>query len=430
MPPSDAGLPTSPAAARFWVNAALALCSVAVSLALVEVVLRISLQPSPDSSGRVFGLELPPLRVLPSGYQPDKLDPVARGEQPYRSIVVNGIAVTHGDLFGVMREDPQLAYAPRENTASKNGWWRSNNLGARHDRDTASTRAPGRARVLYFGDSYTQGSRVPQEDTYVSVLGTLRPQAEILNFGTDGYSTGQSFLRYTKLAEAIEFDQAVLVTVPSVNLWRDISVSRYIGERWPAYKLQPRFYLAQGKLELARSPFPDLAAQLADGPAFETVRRHLLAYDAFYFPQFEPAPPSDHFVAARLFRRVTASLRRRGIHAAIRSPQSEAMQVTRAIVGEFQRHVGARGAAFALVVLPNHQDVAAYREDRAFRDTWDAMRGSLCESATRCVDMMKQLLERPATDLDYGHDGTHYGPKANRIIAAALADAIPATGRH
>ena len=411
-------------------NAVLAICSIAISLAVGEAVLRLNLKPSVDSSGRVFGLDLPPMRVVPTDYRPENIDSVARGKEPYRSIVVNGVAVTHGDLFGIMREDPRLAYLPRESTASSNGWWRSNNLGARHDRDTAPARTPGRSRVLYFGDSYTQGSRVPREDTYPFVLGSLRPEVESINFGTDGYSTGQSFLRYARLAETLEFDLAVLVTVPSVNLWRDISVSRYIGERWPAYKLQPRFYLSQGRLELARSPFPDLAAQIADGPEFSAARKHLLAHDAFYFSQYEPSPLADYFVAARLFRRVVASVKRRSIHAEIRSPRSEAMQVTRAIVREFQRHVGSRAASFALVVLPNHQDIAAYKDDKSFRETWDAMRSSLCETANTCIDMMKHLADRPVADLDYGHDGTHYGPRANRIIAGVLAESIPLTGRR
>lgn len=430
MPANEAGLSKSPAASRIWVNVAVALCSILISFALVEVALRVLVEPSPDSSGRVFGLKLPPLRVLPSDYLPDSQDAVARSEQPYRSVIVNGIAVTHGDLFGVMREDPVLAYAPRENTASKHRWWRSNNVGARQERDMAPARTPGRPRALLFGDSYTQGSRVPQEDTYTYVLGAMRPEAEIVNFGTDGYSTGQSYLRYLNVAESLEFDVAVLVTVPSVNLWRDISVSRYIGEGWPTYKLQPRFHLAHGKLELARSPFPDLAAQLTDGPAFETVRRHLLAHDAFYFPQFEPSPLADHFLTARLFRRIIAGVKRRGIQAEIRSPQSEAMQVTRAIIGEFQQHVVTLGAEFVLIVLPTHADIASYRDSRSFRESWDAMRASLCEPAGACVDMMPPLSALPAGNLDYGYDGTHYGSKANRSIATTLAESIPLAGRR
>jgi hypothetical protein len=404
-------------------KAILAVGSAALSLVLVEAALRLAIEPSVHSSGRLFGLELPPLNVLPSDYGTTGRDLSSAGDEPYRSLRVNGIAITRGDMCGILREDPYLAYAPRENSASRNGWWRSNNYGARYDRDIAAARTPGRFRALFFGDSFAHGSRLPQQETFTSELEAILPDTELLNFGVDGYSTGQAYLRYTTIADRVEFDQAVLVTVPSTDLWRDLSVSRYIGDRWAAYKLQPRFYLTNGKLELARSPFADLAAQLADGPEFRTVRKHLLAHDSFYFPEFEPSPALDGIVSARLLRRTIAEIKKRRIHAGIRSPDSEAMQVTHAIVRRFRADTVSRGASFVLVLLPLHSDVLSYQSDASFRREWDQMRDRFCSVGPTCIDLMKPLASRTAADLDFGYDGTHYGPKTSRLIARMLVDA-------
>jgi len=409
---------------RISLNAAVVGCAFLISLGSAEALLHFALVPSVHSSGRVFGLELAPMRVLPSDYGTGAIDGTSRGDEPYQLPRAGATPVTNGDMFGIMREDPLLAYAPKESAASAHGWWRANNFGARHDHDISAARTFNRQRVLYFGDSYTQGSRVPQEAAYVSVLGQLLPGIDSINFGVDGYSTGQTYLRYRQLSQALAFDAVVLVIVPTVDLWRDISVSRYIAERWKAYKLQPRFYLSEGRLKLARSPFPSLASQLADGPDFPIVRRHLLAHDAFYFSEYEPWPAVDWLVTARLVRTAIAGARKRAIYVNLRSPESEAMQITLAIVAEFQRNVTSRGATFALAVLPSHSDLSAYGNDASFRESWNTMQQALCGVAVRCIDVMTPMATRPIAEFDVGYDGTHYGPKANRTIAEILAASI------
>lgn len=423
--------PTAKAArVRNATNVLLVGASLLLSASVAELVLRLSVQPSSNSSGTLFGRELPPMRVVPAGYRRSVDEGGARPHEIYRSIVVDGKALTHSDLFGIMQEDPRLAYLPRANATSTHGWWRSNNLGARHDADTDPGNAARRHRVLFFGDSYTQGSRLPQHAPFVAQLGRLRPELEGLNFGVDGYSSGQAYLRHESVAGLLDFQAAVFTFVPAADLWRDISVSRYIGEGWKTYKLQPRFRLARGGLELVASPFADLTAQLADGPAFHVSRQHLLAHDAFYFPEYEPAALPDRLILARLYRKATSGLKKRAIHAELRSPSSEAMQVTGAIVRRFHEETAARSRAFLLVVLPIHADIEGYRSSEPFRRSWDGMVGHLCKAGVRCLDAMRTLLAADAADLDYGHDGTHYGPRANLKIAEAIAQAMPAPSRR
>jgi len=122
-------------------RAVLALGAAVVMLVALEGLLRGFVIPSPRSAGRLFGSELPPVRLIPA--EPPR--PPRRDTQVKR--------VRYDDLNGIVRDDPVLGYAPREDTISTNGWWQSNNLGARDRHDTAPTVAPGTRRVLVFGDS-------------------------------------------------------------------------------------------------------------------------------------------------------------------------------------------------------------------------------------------------------------------------------------
>ena len=96
-------------------------------LLLIEFVGRLLVAPSELSYGRLLGIELPP-HVLPSPFfVPQSVD---RSER-YKGLVIDGREITIGDLWGLTRPDARLGHAPPESTSSVNGWWKSNDLGAR-----------------------------------------------------------------------------------------------------------------------------------------------------------------------------------------------------------------------------------------------------------------------------------------------------------
>jgi hypothetical protein len=49
---------------------------------------------------------------------------------------------------------------------------------------------------------------------------------------------------------------------------------------------------------------------------------------------------------------------------------------------------------------------------------------TFCDERTRCIDVTPALLRVAPDDLDRGHDGTHFGPKVNRVIAGTVAEAL------
>jgi hypothetical protein len=374
--------------------------------------------PSRNSGGRLFGSELPPVRLVPR-------EPPRPPEQ-----VRPGGRIRWNDLAGVLRPDSLIGFAPRAHAISTNGWWQSNNLGARAREDTARTVTPGTTRVLVFGDSFAAGSRVPQESAWPTVVGTTHPRLEVVSFGVDGYSAAQSLLRYRSLRGRLEHDVVVLTLSPRADFWRDVNTLRALAG-WRSYTLMPRFVLEDGRLRLVRSPYDPPAAVYAenrDGPS-RRLLDHLRRYDFFYVPWMYEEP---HGLLARsvlvdfvLARWHAALLRRR--HWLVLDPGSEAVAVTARIAQRMQHDAGAVGARFALVLLPSELDVKQLRRSGWYRAQWREIAARFARAGVPPLDLAADLLAAPADQLDRGFDGTHHGPRTNRLVADAIGRALDST---
>ncbi len=396
-------------------RAFLALTSAALTLLALEVGLRGLVAPSATSAGRLLGSELPPVRLIP----PQPPAPRMRQRPPGR--------LRRDDLAGQIREDPIIGYAPRERAVSTNAWWQSNNLGARARTDTATEVPPGRTRVLVFGDSFAAGSRVPQEAAWPAVLEAAHPELEVVSLGVDGYGAGQSLLRYRVIGGRVAHQVVVLTLSPRADFWRDVNTLRALAG-WRSYTVMPRFVLEDGRLRLVPSPYDPPAAIYADNRAGPSPRLHdhLRRYDRFYVPWMYREP---HGLVARslllrlaLARWHTVLVRRE--HAAALDPDGEAVVVTARIAATMRHEAAARGARFLLVVIPGERDLGWLRRSAPARAQWRATVAALRSAAQPCLDLADELLAAPSDQLDRGADGTHHGPRANRIIAAALERAF------
>lgn len=400
-------------------RAGLALGATALTLLALEAGLRALTRPSRRSAGRVLGVELPPVRLVP----PSPPRPPRRAaRQPGR--------VRLDDLTGRVRDDALLGYAPREGETSTNGWWQSNNLGARARHDTPAAVTPGTTRVLVFGDSFASGSRVPQEAAWPAVLEAQRPGLEVVSLGVDGYSLAQSRLRYQALADRVAHHVVILTLSPGADLWRDVNTLRSLAG-WRSYRIMPRFVLEEaGRLRLVRSPYDPPAAIYADnreGPS-RRLLDHLRRYDRLYVPwMFEP--PSTPLTRSVLARLVLAEwhrtiVRRRQEQAL--EPGSEGLTVSIAIAGAMGAEAARHGARFLLVLLPSERDLGRLRRRGGYRAQWRAIAATVARDGVACVDLADVMLAAPPDQIDRGFDGTHHGPRANALVAAAVADALDA----
>lgn len=395
-------------------RAVLALGATVLALAALEGACRLGVRPSPRSAGRLFGSELPPVRLVP----PEPPLPAARTSRPG--------AIRFDDLTGLVRDDVALGYVPRERAISTNGWWQSNNLGARARHDTDATIAPGTTRVLVFGDSFASGSRVAQESAWPSVLEASAPGLEVVSFGVDGYGLAQSWLRYRALAPTLAHDVVVLAMSPRADLERDVNVLRALLG-WRSYRIMPRFVL-DPDFHLVPSPYDPPSAIHADNRDAPSamLREHLRRYDRFYVPwMYEPTTGlASHSVLAKLAmaRWHAAVLDRR--HAAVLDPGSEAVAVSARIVATMRAEATAHGAGFLLALLPSELETTRLRRRPGTRAEWNAIAAAVAGDVPH-VDLADALIAAPDTDVDRGFDGTHHGPRANAVIAAAMSGALP-----
>jgi hypothetical protein len=409
-------------------NLLLSVCALLLAIFLVEVALHSFVKSSEKSSGVFMGIQLPPLNVLPSGIsvKTDKQH-AAFLNMWLKALTVNGGKITRGDSWGIFREDPLAGYVPKENTVSASGWWQSNNLGARSRENIYRERIQGRKRLLFFGDSYTQCSRVPQEETFQHYINTREPKYEAVNFGVDGYGMGQSYLRYTMVRDELEYDKVFLVFVPDVDLLRDVNVSRNIGFKWDSYKIYPRFVIDDGALKLIPSPYSSLQELVDDNRKYikPKLDQHLKKYEPFYFDYgYQSNPFLDWSVMYKLYRAHRLKQERSKLLSSLKQPGSEAMLVTKGIVEAMKTEVENQGGEFSLVFLPIMSSIENYSLSDDFRKRWHEMVAFICAGQVDCIDLMAPFQRIPVETLDKGYDGTHYGPETNRLIAGFILDSI------
>ena len=118
-------------------------------------------------------------------------------------------AVSKTDLW--LTFHPTSGSVPRPNVFAKDLWGpgvhlRTNAQGFRNQQDFTPSIPAGRRRFICSGDSYTQGSRVADHDTWCARLGSSDSALETANLGVGGYGFDQAYFRYRTQGEALQYD--------------------------------------------------------------------------------------------------------------------------------------------------------------------------------------------------------------------------------
>ncbi|MEO7973836.1 MAG: SGNH/GDSL hydrolase family protein, partial [Thermoanaerobaculia bacterium] len=129
--------------------------------------------------------------------------------------------------------------------------------GLRGAREVALAKTPGKLRIAVFGDSFTFGEEVGDEETFAHQLEQLLPEVEVLNFGVHGYGHDQELLY---LREALPLFRPDIVLVGHVT---DDSMRNMLSFRSFA---KPWFRQSEGGLELEGVPVPTPEQVLARHP--------------------------------------------------------------------------------------------------------------------------------------------------------------------
>jgi hypothetical protein len=385
---------------------------------LFEIAGRYLIEPDATAYGTLFGRRLPPFAIIPRESPP----PTDR-EAWFDDLVVDGRRITRGDLGGYQRFDPVLGFTNEIDRRSVNGWWQSNNVGARLRRPLTREVAEGVTRALVLGDSFAHGSRVRQEDAWPNILDARDDHLEVVNLGVDGYGMGQAYLLYRRMRERLEHQLVVLMFVPKADLWRDINTLRELHHDWQLYQVLPRFVLENDELRFIPPLYdnPNDLSQQNRPQVSEKLRIHLHKYDRFYFSAVhDDRWPIRYSIILKLGAQVYYSFWKQRLIASLFDVDAEAVGVSKRIFAQMADDVVRRGQRLLIVILPTHHDLRRMRNRPAFIDSWDAMVRAVCPERVRCLDLRPELIRIPDRELDRGLDHTHYGPRANHHIARLI----------
>ena len=215
---------------RITVNALIACITVLLILAALEVVVRLGGETNNIGQFSFMGYALEP-------YTP----PVERQRRYVEEYLEN-------QDQAIYIYDEMLGWTYPPNAARHSGTFTINSAGLRSQREYSQTPSPDTLRIALFGDSFTAGDEVSDDETWGHQLEMKLNQAgirtEVLNFGVGGYGMDQAFLRWQKAGRGYAPDMVIFGFQPE-NLDRNVNIFSMLHFGTKPFS-KPRFVLAAG----------------------------------------------------------------------------------------------------------------------------------------------------------------------------------------
>lgn len=289
-----------------------------------------------------------------------------------------GLTFTNDPVLGWGLRPGASAWETDEGMA----WTCINSHGFR-DRERTLSKPPGVFRIAVIGDSLTEARQVAMDKTYTAVaerelnrihcLGER--EVEVMNFGVEGYGTGQELLLLRNRVWHFNPDWVVLQVYAANDLFNNC---RSLNVSPPEFA--PYFLLRDGKLELDDS--------FRHGRGFDPTYIRLKGLGAdlinsskllqmIYKLRLVYAQRKE---AARIAQQVDKSVDPNAPPAGyprflyFQPPaipaMVEAWRVTEALIGEFQRESREHGVPLMMLILPSSSQI---HYDPKHRDAYRAM---------------------------------------------------------
>lgn len=392
---------------RIVANALTACIGIALALVLLEALVRVAGSKDVDGQFTFIGLVLEP-RVLPVIQLRARIEEHL-AHQEHSTIVY----------------DQALGWAFRPRSARQSGTFTINGAGFRSTRDFDLAPPPETVRIATFGDSFTAGDDVNDEEVWTSqlerVLQAAGMRAEVLNFGTGGYGMDQAYLTWKHRGQQYQPDIVIFGFQPE-NLKRNVNVFRQLLDpsRYTLPFSKPRFVLDSGQLALVN--FPPLPPEQLP-TVFENFGQHPLAQHEFHYRSRNTA--SRWWTPSRLAGLINAVLNRDDTSPGYYAADTEGGQLGRAIVDAFAASSTQHDASFVVLHLPLQSHLRRYYSnlpppDPPYKHLLDHFR-----AAYLFVDMQEQL-DRAFLDDAYWTKTKHYGPEIHASVAQAVAHELVA----
>jgi len=355
-------------------------------------------------------------------------------KRPYAPISTTSISRRYREVLETLlagrttylTHSPTLGWTIKPNGHSS--LYRANAQGIRGDGDYRLASPEGVLRLAAFGDSFTHGDEVKNQDTWQEALMRVHQRLEVMNFGVGGYGLDQAFLRYQE--EGVKYrPHIVLIGFMSGNIFRSVNVFRpFYAQGTDLPLAKPRFVLQDGKLILIENPMKDLERYRDLLAQSKQILPRLGTHD-YYFQRKYKRGGLDFLSSVRLFKLVRYELLDQ-IHGATRrgfyNPNSEPFKVTAAIFDQFVDSVAREGSLPVILFFPHGWDIVRYRRDG--RRRYAPMLEHFRAKGYRYIDLL-DWLDAHARDVPVDRiSPDHYSPLGNRLVADAVWDYLQKDG--
>ena len=318
-------------------------------------------------------------------------------------------------IFGQWYVPNLRAYVPHER-----GYYsvRTNQDGMRASRTYDRQQPSGTVRLLLFGDSYTAGFGVHNEERFSDLMVQRSEDIEVLNFGVDGSGIDQQVLVFEHLGH--EFGGDVVLWCPSVGDIRHLGykywpeVDRTTGETLLMPK--PYFLLQDGQLHLAHQPVPRERVPLLASP--RTLQRQFrFALEGAAMP-FRKRMRRFLARAAGPWKNGVLRLCRYQPFPEYDSPLSPNWRLASALCARLMEQAGHRTVVVA--PLPRYEYIEAFSAP-TYRERYRQLAHDYAPRL-RFVDLLPYfhaLSKRQRRQCRFRQD-SHYTPLGHRVVAEAL----------
>jgi hypothetical protein len=301
-----------------------------------------------------------------------RLSFVRRHQSGYSPTIYYGFDVYHPTRGWAVR--PGLS---RITAFVNNKTLSSNSRGLRGSSEHGYEKPLGTLRILTFGDSFTFGEEVNDNETWSYYLEKLLPGSEVINFGVHGYGHDQMLLYLQEEGIKYHPDIVILGFLPFDMKRNVVSFRDYA---------KPRFVLDGGRLVLTNTPVPRIEETLAGEPWHSKFLDLLTMLRSRY-------------------RQRSGELK------------SEMELVTVALLDEFANTVRAAGAVPIFVYLPSYDEITRHEMDM---DGGEGFFFSYCrEHGIQSIYLQRFFLEKLERGVDLKPTG-HWDPEEHRTAAEGI----------
>jgi hypothetical protein len=302
--------------------------------------------------------------------------------------------------------------------------YQANSSGTRSTKEYKQNPPAGIFRISSFGDSFTHGDDVTNNETWQSIMERIDADVEVINYGICGFGLDQAYLRY--LGDGRQYNaHIVLIGFMSENIHRNVNVFRPFYSSDTALPLaKPRFRIQDEKLSLLSNPMQHLENYkiLLSHP-----RKTLLMmgiHDYYYHIRYESGW-YDWSPTIRLIKILRYLVKKNISFNSIiindyYNDKSEAFRVTIKIFDEYYHEVIKNNSIPIILVFPDRNDISRYQKQK--RTKYSPLLSYFDSQGYRYIDLAGTFEHAEMESLFT--NSQHYSPFANTLVAKYIFNYI------